>query len=224
MEKRATKQLIFLCAYLFMGVCHAKNLGVYGAAFEITEPDFKEFIYMRLNQLQQNGELEKLNQRFLAKVKKHTLRPTPVAGLTTTSSPKTFYYVPTYILKETIKDPAGRIIAAKGATINPFNVVTLHSVMLVFNADDQRQIKWAKAEAKKYSYVKYILVQGDIKASSRTLEDRIYFDQHGALTKQLGIKQIPCLVQQDGKRLKIQEFSLDLPNTKQSGVKKETSK
>jgi conjugal transfer pilus assembly protein TraW len=216
---RAIKQgIIFLCCCLFTQLGYAKNLGVYGTTFEILEPDFKEFIYARLNQLQQNGELEKLNKRFLMNVKKHTLRPTPVVGLTTTNNPQTFYYDPTYVLKEDIKDAAGKVITAKGTIVNPFDVVTLHSVMLFFNAEDRKQIKWAKEESQKYSHIKYVLVQGNIKESGNTLADRVYFDQYGSITKQLGIKRIPSLVKQEGKRLKIQEFSLDEINNQRTEI------
>lgn len=186
----------------------AKNLGVYGTIFEIREQDFKEFIYARLKQLEQNGAFENLKQKLIANTKRHTLRPTPVYGLTTTDNPKTFYYDPTYVLKEDIKDALGNVITAKGTTVNPFDVVILHSVMLFIDADDKRQLKWAIETAKAYNYIKYILVKGNIKDANTHLRDRVYFDQYGIITKKLGIKHIPCSVQQEGKKLKIKEYSL----------------
>jgi conjugal transfer pilus assembly protein TraW len=203
---------IFLCLWLFMNTCQAKNLGVYSALFEIKEKDFKEFIYERLNQLQQNGVFEKLNKKFISDVKKHTLRPNPVRGLTTTDNPQTFYYDPTYVLKEDIKDANGIVITPKGTTINPFDVVSLHSVMLFFDADDKRQLKWVAEAAKQHDYIKYILVNGNIRDIGKILKDRIYFDQYGEITKKLGIKHIPCAVKQIGKKLQIKEFSLHEEN------------
>jgi len=197
---------------MFINTCQAKNLGVYGATFEIIEKDFKEFIYERLYQLQQNGILDKFNKKFVSNVKKHILRPMPVKGLTTTDNPKTFYYDPTYVLKEDIRDINGKILISRGTTINPFDVIKLHSIWLFFNADDKQQLKWAREEAKKHNYVKYILVQGNIKDTGNTLKDRIYFDQYGAITKQLGLKHIPCLVQQKGRKLQIREFSINYYN------------
>ena len=211
--------LYFLCLCLFTSTCQAKNLGVYGVTFEIIEKDFKEFIYERLHQLQQNGMLDKFNKKFLSNVKNHTLRPTPVKGLTTTDNPQTFYYDPTYVLKEDIRNANGKILTPKGTTINPFDVIKLHSVWLVFNADDKRQLQWAREIAKKHDYTKYILVQGNIKDTSNTLKDRVYFDQYGAITKQLDIKHIPCLVRQKNKKLQITEFSLIL-----SQINKENDK
>jgi conjugal transfer pilus assembly protein TraW len=43
---------------------YANNLGVWGTIYPIAEQDIKEFIYARLNQMQQNGELDKLQQKF----------------------------------------------------------------------------------------------------------------------------------------------------------------
>ncbi|CAL7962398.1 conjugal transfer pilus assembly protein TraW [Gammaproteobacteria bacterium] len=193
----------------------AKNLGVWGSLFPIEEQDIREFIYQRLNEMEQNGEMTKLNKKFIDNVKEHTLRPTPVSGLTTTKEPKTFYYDPTYILNKDITDHEGNIITKKGTVINPLDTITLHGVLFFLDADDKKQIKLALNNAKKHGYAKYILVKGNIKEAGKRLNDRIYFDQYGLITKQLGIKHIPCTVKQAGKKLQIQEFTL----SEDSGIK-----
>jgi len=212
------KQIVWvlLCLLFITNIAQAKNLGVWGQLFPIEEQDIREFIYQRLNEMEQNGEMTKLNKKFIKNVKEHTLRPTPVAGLTTTKNPKIFYYDPTYILDKGIEDHEGNIIAKKGTIINPLDTITLHGVLFFLNADDKGQINWVLANIKKYDYVKYILVQGNIKEAGKRLSDRIYFDQHGLITKQLGIKHIPCIVKQEGKKLQIQEFAL---NSNESGNK-----
>ncbi|EKE01924.1 MAG: hypothetical protein ACD_21C00022G0003 [uncultured bacterium] len=208
------KQIAFLILIItfVVSTAFAKDLGVWGAVFEIEEQDIREFIYARLDQMQQNGELEKINASFIKNVKNHSLRPAPVVGLTTTKNPKTFYYDPTYVLAKNIEDEKGKIIAKAGTVINPLDTVTLHSVWFFLDADDKRQIQWALENAKKHDYVKYILVCGNIKDAGEALGDRIYFDQNGLIAKQLGIKHIPCIVKQEGKKLKIQEFDLRKEN------------
>ena len=199
------------CIFSMPSLTYAKNLGVWGPLFPIEEQDIREFIYQRLNEMEQNGEITKLNEKFIKNVKEHTLRPTPVAGLTTiekTKKPKTLYYDPTYILNKDIKDHEANIIAKKGTVINPLDTITLHGVLFFLDADDKRQVKWALENAKKHDYVRYILVKGNIKEAGKKLNDRIYFDQYGLITKQLGIKHIPCIVKQEGKKLQIQEFAL----------------
>jgi conjugal transfer pilus assembly protein TraW len=209
----------------------AKNLGVWGPLFPIEEQDIREFIYQRLNEMEQNGEMTLLNKKFIKNVKEHALRPTPVAGLTVigntkkakeTKETKTFYYDPTYILNRDIEDYEGNIIAKKGTIINPLDTITLHGVLFFLDADDKRQIKWALSNAKKYDYVRYILVKGNIKEAGKKLNDRIYFDQYGLITKQLGIKHIPCIVKQEGKKLQIQEFVLKESALEDEGSKQNT--
>ena len=191
-----------------MTLAQAKNLGVWGSLFAIEEQDIREFIYQRLNEMQQNGEMVILNKKFIKNVKEHALRPTPVSGLITTKEPKTFYYDPTYILGKDIEDHEKNIIAKRGTIINPLDTIKLHGVLFFLDADDTRQIKWALKHSKKHDYVKYILVKGNIKEAGKKLNDRIYFDQYGLITKQLRIKHIPCIVKQEGKKLQIQEFAL----------------
>jgi conjugal transfer pilus assembly protein TraW len=213
--------LVLLCSLFIAKIAQTKNLGVWGQLFPIEEQDIREFIYQRLNEMEQNGEMTKLNKKFIKNVKEHTLRPTPVFGLTTIKEPekpKTFYYDPTYVLTKNIEDHEGNLIAKKGTTINPLDTVKLHGVLFFLDTDDERQIKWALENTKKHDYVKFILIKGNIKEAGNKLNDRIYFDQYGLITKQLGIKHIPCIVKQEGKKLQIQEFSLEDGADKQNTV------
>ena len=208
MNSKQTTVFLILVSIFTASTAFAKNLGVWGAVFPVIEQDIKEFIYERINQMQQNGEFKKLKEKFIRNVKDHTLRPVPVLGLTVTKKPKTFYYDPTYVLTQNIEDEKGGIIAKAGTTINPLDTIKLHGVMFFLDTDDKRQIKWALENAKKYGYVRHILVRGNIKDAGKILNDRIYFDQSGLITKQIGIKHIPCIVKQEGKKLQIQEFGL----------------
>lgn len=202
----------------------AKNLEVYGETFPIIEQDLKEVIYKKLHTMEQNGELEKLKIKFIHTVKAHVLRPSPVEGITTTTNPQVFYYDPTYILKEDIVDAKDQVIVKAGTKVNPLDTVVFRSAMLFFDADDMRQVNWVENEAKKHELVKYILVQGDIKKIGELLKERVYFDQGGTISHKLGIKRVPCIVTQAGKKLKISEVNIDelfmkssdiIPNEKQ---------
>ena len=232
----------------------AKNLGVWGTLFSVEEQDIREFIYQRLNEMEKNGEMTKLKEKFTKDVKEHILRPAPVTGLTVIESaketkktkkikgtknirkiknikdaksiesikkPRMFYYDPTYVLDRDIEDHKGNIIAKKETVINPLDTVTMHGILFFLDADDKRQIRWALNHTKeikktkknekaiKYDRIKYVLVKGNIKDAGKKLNDRIYFDQYGLITKKLGIKHIPCTVKQEKKRLLIQEFALE---------------
>lgn len=217
--KKIVLIFIFICTvFCITNLAYAKNLGVWGSLFPIEEQDIREFIYQRLNEMEQNGEMTFLNKKFAENVKEHTLRPTPVAGLATTKESKIFYYDPTYILTRNIEDHERNVIAKKGTVINPLDTITLHGVMFFLDADDKKQIKWALENAKKHDYVKYILVKGNIKEAGKKLNDRIYFDQYGSISHKLGIHHIPCIVKQEGKKLQVQEFAIEEDSSKQDKV------
>ena len=203
------QKLLLTLLLLFMALpVFAKDLGVWGTVYPIAEEDLRDFIYKRLNVLQQNGELEKMKQAFIKNVTEHTLRPKSVDGLSTTEQPKTFFYDPTFILQKNIEDADGKVLFLVGTKVNPLDRVQLHSVMFFLNSDDKRQITWAIKNAKNFQYVKYILVQGNIKEASDALNNKVYFDQYGKLVHKLGILHIPSIVQQNEKKLKIQEYAV----------------
>lgn len=199
--------LIIFCSDVF-----AKNFGIFGTVYLIEEEDFRDFIYRKLEELQKNGELVKMQKKFITNVVDHSLRPEPVKNLTTTEYPKIFYYDPTFILDRNIETEDGKILFFKGTQINPLNKIQLHSVLFFLNGDDKRQIKWALSTNKKYNYVKYILVQGNVKEITEALKNRVYFDQYGKIVHKFKIEHLPCVVKQEGERLKIQEFRLEGTN------------
>ncbi|MEX6385574.1 type-F conjugative transfer system protein TraW, partial [Providencia hangzhouensis] len=50
---------------------------------------------------------------------------------------------------------------------------------------------------------KVILNNGNIKEGTQALNTRVYFDQGGSLSRQLGLQYIPAVVTQEGDKLKI---------------------
>jgi conjugal transfer pilus assembly protein TraW len=54
--------------------------------------------------------------------------------------------------------------------------------------------------------VKVILTGGSYLELMRRWQRPVYFDQQGKLVARLGIRQVPALVSQDGRRLRIDEI------------------
>ena len=221
--------VITITSLLLTNFAIARNFGVWGTVYPIDEENFTQFIYQRLKQMQQSGAYNKFKRQFIYNVKNHILRPKPVAGLTTTDHPQTYFYDPTFTLTRDIKTPSGKILFFKGTRINPLAKMKLREKLFFLNADDERQITWAqkkaqkeaqeivKRRAQKYNVVKYILVNGNIKEASAQLNNRVYFDQNGFIAHKLGIKHIPCIVKQQGKMLQIKEFAVKNIETKLPG-------
>ena len=155
--------------------------------------------------------MKKSNTRFVKNIKECILRPTSVDGLTTTNKPKTFYCDPVYILDDNTKDDKKKIIMINiGMNIELLDIEKLHGVLFFLDIEDKYQIRWAIENVKKYNYAKYIMIYKNIRDTDNSLKNRtLYFDKHGLMAKELGIKHIPCIVKQEGGKLKVEELSYE---------------
>jgi conjugal transfer pilus assembly protein TraW len=183
----------------------AKDLGALGEVYPVSEQDFLVFIHERLSSLQQSGQLAQFENQSKKRVVHDALNPPPVMFLTTTNKPTVHYYDPTFVLDRNIYNAQGQLLFAKGTQVNPLNVVPLNETLIFFDGRDPRQVNWAKAQEQHYRYIKFILTGGNIKTQTQLL-GRVYFDQGGKLSQKLGITNIPDVITQDHKRLKIQEI------------------
>ena len=86
-------------------------------------------------------------------------------------------------------------------------VTNASSHLLFFDGRDSRQRDQARRLIAHYEgRVKPILVAGAYLDLMQAWRRPVYFDQHGRLTRQFGVTQVPALVSQDGARLRIDEL------------------
>lgn len=182
---------------------YAKDFGIEGHTYKIIEEDMLKVIEQRLSKV----DLEQLNNKMTEKAKAYIERPTAVSGITRVKETREFFYDPTYILEEDIKDHRGIIIHHKGTKVNPLNSVPLREALIFIDGDDQSQVELALSlRAKQQGKAKIILVKGSpLQLQRNHRKDKIwfYFDQSGYLTKKFGINQVPALVTQEGLALKV---------------------
>lgn len=187
----------------------ARDLGALGPTYEITEPHLLADIERRLRDKERSGELQRLveqaRERGIAAVKS----PEPVAGLSATAKPRTFYFDPTVTLDRNLVDDKDRLIHAAGTRRNPLDVVSMSKHLLFFDARDARQVRRAREVAARYDgKVKPILTGGSYLELMKAWRTPVFYDQQGVLVRRLGIRQVPALVSQEGKRLRIDELEL----------------
>lgn len=193
--------VIALC---LLPVCvSANNFGVRGDVWPVQEQSLLSLIDSRLKTMEQTGELAQRQEEFKDRVIENTLRPAPVNGLETDTESHTVWYDPTFTVSQDIADDKGRIFARKGQKVNPLESIAFAQTLYFLDADDPRQVVWMKAQKPATVRYKVILTQGNIREATDTLNTRIYFDQGGTLTAQLGIRIIPAVVTQEGNRLRI---------------------
>lgn len=197
--------IIFL---IFTSASIAKDLGNYGQTYKIKEEDPIEYIKNRLRALEATGKLANYNQAILEKTKESLGHPKPVVNIIHTKDERVFFYDPTYIVEEDIKDHLGQIIYKEGYIFNPLDKVSFGAPLIFIDGDDEAQIKFAFGDYFQNAFPKIILVKGSPLKIEKDTGKKIYFDQHGVLTQKLGIKQVPAIVTQDGSKVKISEIIL----------------
>jgi conjugal transfer pilus assembly protein TraW len=182
-----------------------------GPGYEISEPNMLDEIHARLEAKQKSGEIAALQQEAMARTLRSVEEPRQVAGLSRTpkGAARTFYLDPTYTVPETIVGPNGTIIAPAGFKINPLDFINLSKHLLFFDGRDASQVKKAESLVSFYhGRVKLILTAGRPLELSRRWKTPVYFDQGGAYVRRFNIAQVPALVAQEGKRLRVDELEV----------------
>lgn len=213
MTPRMPSRLVpgFFALTLLAGAAPARAVDakVIGPTYEIAEPHLLRFIEQRLRQKEASGELQRLQEEARTRGIDAVHHPEPVAGLTTTQAKRTFYFDPTYVLDRNVSDAQGRLMFAAGTRANPLDIVSLSRRLLFFDARDPRQVAQALSLIKHYDgKVKPILTGGSYLDLMQAWRFPVLYDQHGLLTKRLGIRQVPALVSQEGRRLRIDELEV----------------
>jgi len=186
---------------------HAADLGVRGQVWDIAEEDAIARIKRILGEMDKRGEIRALQERHREAVLNTVQRPKPVPGISTASANKTWYFDPTVSFAQDIVDEAsGKVIWPKGKSINPFDFQTLDRRYLFIDARDARQVAWAKRELDSHPKDATILVGGDWIKLSKDWGQHVYYDQmDGMLTKHFGIRTVPAVLSQEGRRVRIDE-------------------
>jgi conjugal transfer pilus assembly protein TraW len=174
------RRTVFLAAALLLSVtARAQDLGVIGPVYPIAEPSLLEVILSKLREADANGVMARLQRDTQVNVKRSIEQPAPVTGITRTTKARSFYYDPSIVAPYAITDAEGKVIVAPGTKVNPLDTVSLSKRLLFIDARDAAQIGRARG----------------------------ILDEHGGKVKViLGIRHVPALVTQEGRRLRIDEI------------------
>ena len=182
-----------------------KDYGVVGNTFEILEDDLLEVIEKRLKKLEEEGNLQNNQNKIAAGIQEKIKRPKPVEGVQHTIKARSFTYDPSITVPYDLKNHQGKVFQKKGTKVNPLDYKSLTKLLLFIDGDDGPQVEWATAQQ---PAAQIILTSGSPFEVMEKINRPIYFDQEGALTKKLGILQVPAKVTQEEKYLLIEEINL----------------
>jgi conjugal transfer pilus assembly protein TraW len=199
---------LLLLLTLLAPLASARDLGTIGPVYRIGEADLVEHIESTLNEKAKTGELGQMQEAARLRAMAAVENPQSVSGLARTVTPRSFTFDPSVSFAENVVDSNGKVIIAAGTLHNPLDFITLSKHLLFFDARDAAQLAQARRLIDRYGgRVKPILVAGSFLQLMRRWKQPVYYDQHGALSRQLGITQVPALVSQEGRRLKIDELA-----------------
>jgi conjugal transfer pilus assembly protein TraW len=178
-----------------------------GPTYEIVEPDMLEEIQKRLKKMEASGEMAKKIEEAKARSIRSIENPIPVRGLGKSMTNRTYYFDPSIRAEEDIKDPSGQVIVKAGTMVNPFDYASMNQWLLFFDGSDPRQVELAEKIGEKYQWeLKPILVKGPPLEISRKWKRQVFFDQGGYLVRKIGIQNVPALVTQEGREMRIDEL------------------
>ena len=199
---------LFLAAVLLLAVtARAQDLGVIGPVYPIAELSLLEVILAKLREADANGVMARLQRDTQVNVKRGIEQPAPVTGITKTTKARSFYHDPSIVVPYAITDADGKVIVAPGTKVNPLDTVSLSKRLLFIDARDAAQIGRARGILDEHGgKVKVILTGGSYLELMRHWKRQVFYDQQGQLTDQLGIRHVPALVTQEGRRLRIDEI------------------
>lgn len=208
MRQRSLGQLVIILV-LFCESSYAKDFGIKGHTHKIAEQPFLQMMDDRSEKV----NTEELKEKMQSIAKERIENPKPVESVNPASEGRVFYYDPTYTAPDDVYLPCGKLLHKAGKTVNPLEFSQLDRRLFFIDARVPEQIKWLKARIsnseKTESVIdKIILVAGSPLKLQKKMGQTIYFDQQGSLSNKFGIKASPAMVEQQGLKLKIQEFGL----------------
>mgnify|MGYP000850291906 CR=1 FL=1 len=186
---------------------HALDLGRVGPVWPVAEPDLLALIQSRLQEKQASGELARIQRDFDARARRTLESPAPVAGLARTRTPRSFLFDPSVTARDSVFDHEGKVLVAAGTRVNPLDYVALSQPLIFFDARDRDQIGVALALRQSHRGRAHLILTGGSFIDFMKRHDlRVYYDQQGLLVRRLGIRQVPALVTQEGRMLRIDEL------------------
>ena len=207
MRRKIISSLLLVALLPVSSGAGADDLGVVGPIYKITERDALELITSKLKQMEQSGELARYQEDYKNKVINSIEHPRTLAGFKSTETASTHYYDPSMVTGKDIVDAAGKVIYARGTRVNPLDYVGWNTYLLFVDGRDEKQLAFSKkVVASSDRPVKVVLVAGEPMALMRKWKSTVYYDQGGKLTRRFAITQVPAIVRQEGKRLRIDEL------------------
>ena len=188
----------------------AKDLSVRGATWQIAEPDLLEAIEARLLEMEQSGELARLETQARERARMKLEEPDPVPDIAPAAEKRSRLFDPGITVARDIRTPDGTLIAAAGTRVNPLERIALARDLLFVDGRREAEIAWALSHDRP---AKIVLLAGRPLELMRRHRRPFFFDQGGRLAARFGLRFTPSLAEQAGSQLRITEIPVEDPQS-----------
>ena len=195
-----------LACFSFSVTSMAKDLGVFGAVYDIAEKDALKEIEEKAREVDINRAI---NTGDLArKVKNYTPEDLKDVNLPPARQERTFFVDMTYNLDRDIADERGNVIYPKGYEFNPLDYVTYPAVIVILDGKSQRQVAWFRgSEYSKDLKTKLLITDGSHAELSKALKRPVFYVSQ-VMVGVFQIKAVPSVVRQKGTLMEVKEILL----------------
>lgn len=190
----------------------ARDHGVQGRLYDISETDVFAMIRARIQKIADDGGLEELNNALRDEVVRTVESPTPVAGIRPATEASSRLYDPTIYAEADYRDHVGRVIVAKGTPFNPLDHVPMPGELIFVAGDRPEEVSWAFSRSDTSPVpATIVLVSGRPAEIMRNHSREVFFDQSGILSRQFSVRHSPTVVSQKGRTLLVSEHPVEEP-------------
>ncbi len=182
----------------------AKDLGVFGAVYDIAEKDALKEIEEKAKETDVNRFIDR--QELVRKLKSYApddLRA--VKDIPPARKDRTFLVDMKYTLGLDIADEKGTVIYPKGYAFNPLSYVTYPKTIVVLNGASPAQLAWFKNSGLNEDLgVKLLITDGSYAVLSKDLKRPVFYASK-AVIDVFQIEATPSVVKQKGTIMEVRE-------------------
>ena len=178
-----------------------KDLGVHGKLYEIKEEDMLSYVRRKAGEIDMRALRESMEKKLEEFYAQHSLVSLNVPSAT---EERVRYVDPSVNVRNPLYDHTGKMIFPAGI-VNPLDHVSLSKNILVLRED---QVKKALEETDKRGEKPILLLtDGDTRRAS-SLAGQMVYKASSFMLRRLKIEKVPSLVEQEGRKLRVEETVL----------------
>lgn len=198
----------------FTSLLLAQNLPIEGQTWPFAEKNAIEEIksvYSRDKDIV-DARMKKAKEESLEKLK-HYKAPNTVS-LPRATKDNVFFPNMVYTLDRDLRNADGKLLYPKGFSFNIMDYTNLGMKIVIFDPTDKEQMEWFQKTSYAKSLTDMVLISdGEVFEVNKKITRPLYYLSK-PIVDRFGLKHTPCIVEQEGNKIKVTELST------LSGVKK----